>query len=432
MDVGLAAYHPCPPHARPPCAFRRHDHDTSTHGHTDCPPRLTAEHPAFCIDHAGVIIEVAAVIAILAIGQGAQAVIRAQIASLGSHAFVIQPGAMTQSGVQYGWGSRTTLRVPDVQAILNECLAVAYATPLVRGGDFQVVYTNQNWPTTVQGTGVEYLTIREWAVAAGEWFTSQEVDAASTVAVLEETVRAKLFGSVDPVGQIIQVGTVPFRVMGVLEAKGQSAWGQDQDDIILIPYTTMQKKVWKWTGISAILAAAGSNTELPQAIEQVTALLRQRHRLQPWQENDFSIQPLADMAAAEEESTRVMPLLLGSIASISLLVGGIGIMNIMLVSVTERTREIGIRLAVGAKQKDILWQFLVEALTLSLSGGVVGVVLGLAGSQLVSTTVGWPLLINWSAIALAVAFSGAVGIFFGFYPARKVAQLDPIQALRYE
>jgi len=294
------------------------------------------------------------------------------------------------------------------------------------------VYTNQNWPTTVQGTGIEYLAIREWSLATGEWFSSQEIDAASKVAVLGETVRAQLFGSADPVGQIIQVGNVPFRVMGVLESKGQSAWGQDQDDIILTPYTTMQKKVWKTTSIHSILAAAGSDAELPQAIEQVTALLRQRHRLQPWQENDFSIQPLADMAAAEEESTRVMTLLLGSIASISLLVGGIGIMNIMLVSVTERTREIGIRLAVGAKQKDILWQFLVEALTLSVSGGMVGIVLGLAGSQLVSTTAGWPLLISWSAIALAVAFAGAVGIFFGFYPARKAAQLDPIQALRYE
>jgi putative ABC transport system permease protein len=379
----------------------------------------------------GVIIGVAAVIAMLAIGQGAQAAIRAQIASLGAHTLIIQPGSTTQTGVRYGWGSRTTLRAPDVQAILTECPAVASATPLVRSG-FQVVYTNQNWPTTVQGTGIEYLTIREWALAAGEWFTSQEIDAASKVAVLGETVRAQLFGSVDPVGQVIQVGNIPFRVMGVLEPKGQSAWGQDQDDMILIPYTTMQTKVWRWTGVQSILAAAGSNADLPQAIEQITALLRQRHRLQPWQENDFSVQPLADMAAAEEESTRVMTLLLGSIASISLLVGGIGIMNIMLVSVTERTREIGIRLAVGAKQKDIRWQFLVEALMLSLSGGVLGIGLGLLGSQLISTTAGWPLLISWSAIALAVAFAGAVGIFFGFYPARKAAQLDPIQALRYE
>jgi putative ABC transport system permease protein len=379
----------------------------------------------------GVIIGVAAVIAMLAIGQGAQAALQAQIASLGAYTLVIQPGSTTQSGVRYGWGSRTTLRVTDVQAILKECPAVAYATPILRGG-FQVVYANQNWPTAVQGTGIEYPSIRQWALASGEWFTSQEIDAASKVAVLGETVRAMLFGSVDPVGQIMQIHNRPFRVMGVLAPKGQSAWGQDQDDIIFIPYTTMQQKVWRATWIHSILAAAGSNAELPQAIEQITALLRQRHRLQPWQENDFSIQPLADMAAAEEESTRVMTLLLGSIASISLLVGGIGIMNIMLVSVTERTREIGIRLAVGAKQKDILWQFLVEALTLSLSGGVIGIVLGLAGSQLVSMAAKWPLLISWQAVALAFTFSATVGVFFGFYPARKAAQTDPIQALRYE
>jgi putative ABC transport system permease protein len=379
----------------------------------------------------GVIIGVAAVIAMLAIGQGAQAALRAQIASLGAYTLVVQPGATTQSGVRYGWGSRTTLRAADVQAILKECPAVAYATPILRGG-FQVVYTNQNWPTAVQGTGIEYPIIREWAMAAGEWFTSQDLDAASKVAVLGQTVKAMLFGSVDPVGQVVQMNNIPFRVIGVLEPKGQSAWGQDQDDMIFIPFTTMQKKVWRATHIHSILVAAGSSAELPRAIEQITALLRQRHRLQPWKENDFSIQPLADMAAAEEESTRVMTLLLGSIASISLLVGGIGIMNIMLVSVTERTREIGIRLAVGAKQKDILWQFLVEALLLSLSGGVVGIVLGLVGSQLVSSAAGWPLLVSWGAVALAFAFAGAVGIFFGFYPARKAAQLDPIQALRYE
>ena len=379
----------------------------------------------------GVIIGVAAVIAMLAIGQGAQAAIRAQIASLGSHTLIIQPGSITQRGVRYGWGSRTTLRAADVQATLKECPAIANATPFLRGG-FQVVYANQNWPTTVQGTGIEYPSIREWALASGEWFTSQEIDAASKVAVLGETVRAMLFGSVDPVGQVMQMNNRPFRVIGVLEPKGQSAWGQDQDDIIFIPYTTMQKKMWGVTHIHSILAAAGSNAELPQAIEQITGLLRQRHLLQSWQENDFSVQPLADMASAEEESTRVMTLLLGSIASISLLVGGIGIMNIMLVSVTERTREIGIRLAVGAKRRDILWQFLVEALTLSLSGGVVGIVVGLTGSQLVSSAAGWPLLISWDAVALAFVFAGAVGIFFGFYPARKAARLDPIQALRYE
>ncbi|MGE3538433.1 MAG: ABC transporter permease [Candidatus Tectimicrobiota bacterium] len=379
----------------------------------------------------GVIIGVAAVIAMLAIGQGAQAAIQAQIASLGANAVIIQPGSTTQSGIRYGWGSRTTLRPPDVQAILKECPSVAYATPSLRGG-FQVVFSNQNWPTAVQGTGVEYLDIRQWALAAGEWFTSQDIDAASKVAVLGETVRHMLFDGVDPIGQSMQIKNMPFRVIGVLEPKGQSAWGQDQDDVIFVPFTTMQKKIFGGNWLHAILAAAGSSADVPRAMDEITALLRQRHRLQPWQENDFSVQPLADMAAAEEESTRVMTILLGSIASISLLVGGIGIMNIMLVSVTERTREIGIRLAVGARQQDILWQFLIEALTLSLSGGIVGIGLGIAGSQVLSTTAGWPLLISWGAVILAFTFSGAVGVFFGFYPARQAARLNPMQALRYE
>jgi len=379
----------------------------------------------------GVIIGVAAVIAMLAIGHGAQAAIRAQIASLGAHALIVQPGSVTQSGIRYGWGSRTTLRMPDVRAILQECPAVAYATPLLRGG-YQVVHSNQNWPTLVQGTGVEYPEIRAWSLAAGEWFTSQDIDAASKVAVLGETVRVMLFGGTDPLGQVMQIKNLPFRVIGVLAPKGQSAWGQDQDDTIFVPYTTAQKKVIGTSIIYNILAAAGSSVELPQAVEQITAVLRQRHRLQPWQENDFSVQPLADMAAAEAESRRVMTILLGSIASIALLVGGIGIMNIMLVSVTERTREIGIRLAVGARHNDILWQFLVEALTLSLSGGIVGIGLGLGGSQLLSTAAGWPLLISWEAVALAFTFAAAVGVFFGFYPARKAARLNPIHALRYE
>src|SRR5262249_24023920 len=251
----------------------------------------------------GVIIGVAAVIAMLAIGQGAQAAIRAQIASLGAHTLGIQPGSITQSGGRYGWGRPPTPPATDVQAILKECPAVANATPFLCGG-FQVVYANQNWPTTVQGTGIDYPSIREWALASGECFTSQDIDAASKVVVLGETVRAMLFGSIDPVGQVLQMNNRPFRIIGVLEPKGQSAWGQDQDDILFIPYTTMQKKMWGVSYIHSILAAAGSNAELPLAIEQITALLRQRHLLQPWQENDFSVQPLADMAGAQGESAR--------------------------------------------------------------------------------------------------------------------------------
>jgi len=379
----------------------------------------------------GVIIGVGAVIAMVAIGQGAQASIMAKIASLGANSMVILPGSTTQSGVRYGWGGRATLRPADVKAIQQECPAIAYAVPSVRTVT-QVVYSNQNWATTIEGTGIEYPTIREWLLVSGSWFAQQDVDAAGKVAVVGETVAEMLFGDVDPIGQVIQIKNMPFKVVGVLERKGHSPSGQDQDDIIFIPYTTAQKKVIGITHIYSILASAVNNEAMGEAIDQVSGLLRQRHRLLPWQDNDFSIRPLADIAAAEEESSRIMTLLLGSIASISLLVGGIGIMNIMLVSVTERTREIGIRMAVGAKKRDILWQFLVEAIMLSLSGGFVGIALGIVGSKLISSLAAWPSIVSWDAVAIAFLFSGAVGVFFGFYPARKAAQLEPIQALRYE
>jgi putative ABC transport system permease protein len=379
----------------------------------------------------GVIIGVGAVIAMVAIGQGAHASIREKIASLGANSLIILPGSTTQGGVRYGWGGRATLRAADVKAIQQECPAIALVTPTLRTVT-QVVYANQNWATAIQGTGIDYSLIREWPLVSGGWFTQQDVDAAGKVAVLGQTVADMLFGSMDPVGQVIQMRNMPFRVVGLLAAKGQSTMGQDQDDTIFIPYTTAQKQVIGTTSIHTILAAAVSNDMMSEAIDQVTALLRQRHRLLPWQENDFSIRPLADVAAAEEESSRVMTLLLGSIASISLLVGGIGIMNIMLVSVTERTREIGIRMAVGAKKSDILWQFLIEAMMLSLSGGAIGICLGVLGSEIISSVAEWPALISWNAVVLAFFFSGAVGIFFGFYPARKAAQLEPIQALRYE
>jgi putative ABC transport system permease protein len=379
----------------------------------------------------GVIIGVGAVIAMVAIGQGAHASIRAKIASLGANSIIVLPGSTTQGGVRYGWGGRATLIAADVKAIQQECPAIALVTPTLRSV-YQVVYANQNWATAVQGTGIDFPIIREWSLASGSWFEQQDVDGAGKVAVLGETVAVMLFGSMDPVGQVIQIRNIPFKVVGLLAAKGQSTMGQDQDDIVLIPYTTAQKKVIGTTSIHAILAAATSQDMMAEAVDQITALLRQRHRLLAWQENDFSVRPLADVAAAEEESSRVMTLLLGSIASISLLVGGIGIMNIMLVSVTERTREIGIRMAVGAKKRDILWQFLIEAMMLSLSGGVVGICLGVLGSEIISSVAEWPALISWNAVALAFFFSGAVGIFFGFYPARKAAQLEPIQALRYE
>jgi putative ABC transport system permease protein len=379
----------------------------------------------------GVIIGVGAVIAMVAIGQGAHASIRAKITSLGANSLLILSGSTTQSGVRIGWGGRATLRPADVKAIQQECPAVAYVTPTLRS-TAQVVYTNQNWATTIQGTGIEYADIREWRLLSGTWFTQQDVDAASKVAVLGQTVADWLFGSMDPVGQVIQIQNMPFRVIGLLASKGQSTTGQDQDDVIIIPYTTSQKKLVGITHVHSIQASAVSSELMAEAVDQVTALLRQRHRLLPWQESDFTVRPWADLAAAQEESSRIMTLLLGSIASISLLVGGIGIMNIMLVSVTERTREIGIRMALGAKKRDILWQFLVEAMMLSFSGGIVGIGLGVGGAKLISSIAAWPSLVSWDAVALAFLFSGVVGIFFGFYPARKAAQLEPIEALRYE
>jgi putative ABC transport system permease protein len=305
------------------------------------------------------------------------------------------------------------------------------ATPTVRTVS-QVVYANQNWATTIQGTGIEYPLIRDWPLLAGSWFTQQDVDAAAKVAVVGRTVGDMLFGNRDPVGQVMRIKNMPFKVIVALAPKGQSAWGQDQDDTVIIPYTTAHKRVLGISYIQTILASATSSDEVGQAVDQITALLRQRHRILPGQEDDFSVRSLADIAAAEEASSRIMTLLLGSIASISLLVGGIGIMNIMLVSVTERTREIGIRMAVGAKRRDILLQFLIEAMVLSILGGVMGIGLGAAGSKVISALAEWPALISWNAVALAFAFSGVVGIFFGLYPARKAARLEPIQALRYE
>jgi putative ABC transport system permease protein len=379
----------------------------------------------------GVVFGVGAVVAMVAIGQGAQASIQAKIASLGADSLIVLPGSTTQSGVRSGWGARPTLRAEDAQAIQIECPAIVWATPTVRTGS-QVVYANQNWATTIQGTGIEYPLIREWPLLAGTWFTQQDIDAAGKVAVLGKTVAEMLFGSMDPVSQVIRIKNIPFKVIGLLAPKGQSAWGQDQDDTVIMPYTTAQKRVLGVAFINGILASATSSAEVGQAVDQITVLLRQRHRLLPIQEDDFSVRSLADIAAAEEASSQIMTFLLGSIASISLLVGGIGIMNIMLVSVTERTREIGIRMAVGAKRRDILMQFLIEAMALSILGGIVGIALGAGGSKVISAVAEWPSLISWNAIALAFGFSGAVGIFFGLYPARKAAGLEPIQALRYE
>jgi putative ABC transport system permease protein len=383
----------------------------------------------------GIIIGVGAVIAMVAVGSGAQARIKEQIASIGSNVIVVLSGSITSGGMRMGTGMAQTLSEDDARAIVNECPAVDSVAPISRGGA-QVVYGNTNWATQIVGTTPDYLTIREVEVQEGQSFTTSDIDASVKVAVLGKTVIDNLFGGEDPVGKVIRIKKVPFVVSGTLVPKGQSPTGQDQDDIILIPISTAKKKV-----LGASQANAGAVGTImvrareggtAAAEEQMTGLLRQRHRIQPGQDDDFTVRNMEEVFKAQENSARVMSILLAAIASVSLIVGGIGIMNIMLVSVTERTKEIGLRQAVGAKTKDILSQFLIEAVTLSLAGGVVGIVFGVTVSLLISYFADWSTLINISSILLAFIFSALVGIFFGYYPARKAAHMDPIEALRYE
>ena len=384
----------------------------------------------------GIIIGVAAVIAMVSVGAGAQGRIADQIRSMGSNLIVVFPGAQTSGGIRWGLGSQQTLNEEDARAIAVDVPSVEIASPMVRGSA-QTVFGNLNWATAIQGTTPDYIDAREWGIANGRMFGIQDVDSAAKVAVLGETVSQSLFGGTDPVGQTIRIKKVPFTVVGVLEPKGQSAWGQDQDDLILIPLSTAKKKVLGANrsnprsvgSISVRVRDAGLMTE---AQEQIRTLLRQRHRLQTDQDDDFQVRVLTEMFAAQEESARVMTTLLAAIASVSLLVGGIGIMNIMLVSVTERTREIGLRMAVGARGRDILAQFLVEAMTLSAVGGLMGVAIGVLASVVLARWAEWSTDISVQAVGMAFVFAGAVGVFFGYYPAQKASRLDPIEALRYE
>ena len=384
----------------------------------------------------GIIIGVSAVIAMMAVGAGARERIAEQIRSIGSNVIIILSGSTTSGGIRLGHGTLLTLTEDDATAIAREVPAVEAAAPTMRG-TAQVVFGNQNWSTVIQGATPEYLVVREWPVVSGRGIMSQDVDGAAKVVLLGQTVAGNIFGDSDPLGEIIRIKKVPFTVVGVLAAKGQSAWGQDQDDIVVIPLSTAKRKVLGVSqanarSVGAIIVRAKGPEWMEEAVEQVTALLRQRHRLGPAEDNDFTVRNLSEVFAAQEESARTMSLLLGAIASVSLLVGGIGIMNIMLVSVTERTREIGIRMAVGARERDILTQFLIEAVTLALIGGIVGIGLGVGGSALLSFLAQWETLIAPQAILLAFLFSTVVGVFFGYYPARKAASLDPIEALRYE
>ncbi|MEW5913572.1 MAG: ABC transporter permease [Thermodesulfobacteriota bacterium] len=382
----------------------------------------------------GIIIGIGAVIVMIAIGAGASKMIADQIASIGSNLILVIPGSTTSGGARTGFGGVPTITWDDVKAIRNECPSVALVAPTMRG-TAQVVYGNMNWSTLVQGITPDFLQIREWNLVAGRGLTDADVEGARKDCLLGMTVAETLFGNEDPVGKVVRIKKVPFTVVGVLERKGQSPRGEDQDDAVFLPLTTAQRKIIGShfpNTVGALLIQAVSEEHLHQAEEEITALLDQRHRVGPTKERDYSVRNLSEILAVSQQSAQVMSLLLGAVASISLLVGGIGIMNIMLVSVTERTREIGIRMAIGAKQRNILLQFLTEAVLMTLFGGIIGMLMGVVGATVVSRLVGWPTLIASQAIVISFLFSGGVGIFFGFYPARKAAGLNPIDALRYE
>ncbi len=383
----------------------------------------------------GIIIGVAAVVTMVSIGRGADAAVQQQIRSLGNNLIMVVPGTTTASGVRSGWGSASTLTVADGMAIQRDCPAIAEIT-WVKRQLVQVVYGNTNWSTSGQGVTPAYHAVRDWPLAAGRFFDERDQAGASPVAVIGQTVVDALFApGEDPIGATIRVKNVPFEVIGVLSKKGQTTWGQDQDDVVLMPFSTAERRTLGTQilgTVDMIYVSTASTEDLDPATQQIRELLRERHHVQPKQDDDFTVRNLNEIAEASKMASRVMTNLLLSVASISLLVGGIGIMNIMLVSVTERTREIGVRMAVGARTGHILVQFLVEAVVVSAVGGLIGVGVGLVGTSLISRLAQWPTLVSGPAIALAFSFSAAVGIVFGFYPARRAAALDPITALRSE
>ena len=379
----------------------------------------------------GIIIGVGAVIAMVGIGNGAKAQVEAQIASLGQNVILIFSGSTTSSGIRTGWGGAGTLKVEDAEAIRREVPGVVGVSEEVVSTT-QVAAGNQNWFTRIYGESADYFDIRQWPLADGAPFTPQDVRSANKVCVIGRTTATQVYGNEDPVGQVLRIKEVPFTVTGVLTPKGLSTQGVDQDDIVIMPYTSAMKRVIGGTNLRNINVQIGDARQVEAAQQQIISLLRQRHNIRPGRDDDFTVRNQQEIAEAATATSRIMTLLLGAIAGVSLVVGGIGIMNIMLVSVTERTREIGVRMAVGAHGSDILTQFLIEAVTLSSVGGVIGIICGVGASKILSSYAHWPTLISLSSIAIAFLFSGAVGIFFGFYPARKAAALDPIEALRYE
>jgi putative ABC transport system permease protein len=380
----------------------------------------------------GIIIGVGAVIAMVGVGQGASRQVQDQISAMGSNMLFVSSGTVNRGGLRLGWGQTKTLVYDDMKAIAQQAPAVKEAAP----GSMttaQVVFGADNWFTNIQGTEPQYFDIRSWPMQEGVSFTESDVTSAADVAVIGNTVRQNLFGAEDPVGQTLRISNLPFKVVGVLSAKGQSAaMGQDQDDVIFVPITTLQKKLTGEPWLRYIVVSAVSKDATYAAQDEITAILRDRHRIRAGQDDDFMVRNLADVAQLADQSSRVMTMLLASIAGVSLIVGGIGIMNIMLVSVTERTREIGVRMAIGATEEDVQRQFLIEAVVLSLMGGAAGIFFGVGSSLIISKLLGWAVLVSPLAIVAAVIFSAGVGVFFGFYPARKAARLDPIEALRFE
>jgi len=384
----------------------------------------------------GIVIGVAAVIAMMAIGGGAQKRLQEQIASLGSNLLIIIPGSIIQAGARLGFGNAQTLTEADARAILMEIPEVAIAASMTRS-NAQVVFVNTNWSTTINGVYNDFFEAREWSLADGRLFDQGEITRFGKVAIVGKTVASQLFGEDDPIGQVVRIRGIPFEIIGLVESKGQSSQGQDQDDIIFVPLTTGRNRLFgeprgRIARVGTIMIKAQDGVDTQYVEERITELLRQRHRIRPTMENDFQVRNLTEILKTQEAASRVMSLLLAAIASVSLLVGGIGIMNIMLVSVTERTREIGLRLAVGARSKDIMMQFLVEAMTLATLGGAIGVLIGILISAGVAWIADWNISLSIFSIILAVGFSAAIGIFFGYYPAKTAAKMQPIAALRYE
>jgi putative ABC transport system permease protein len=384
----------------------------------------------------GIVIGVAAVIAMIAIGGGAQQRVQEQIASLGSNLLIVIPGSVIQSGARLGLGNAQTLTESDYKAIQQEIPEVQVAAPVSRG-NAQVIFGNTNWATSVQGVYNDYFEAREWGLTEGRLFDQGEISRFGKVAIIGKTVASQLFGEDNPIGEMVRIRGIPFEIIGIADGKGQSGMGQDQDDVIFVPLTTGRARLFgeprgRIARVGTILVKAQNGADTKYVEERITELLRQRHRIQATMENDFQVRNLSEILKTQEAASRIMSMLLAAVASVSLLVGGIGIMNIMLVSVTERTREIGLRLAVGARSKDIMTQFLVEAMTLSTIGGGIGVLLGLGISLLVAWLASWNISLSIMSIVLAVGFSATIGIFFGYYPAKTAAKMQPIAALRYE